>query len=162
MARAVKSLPAMKRILVALDYSPRAADVLARAAAIAATSGAELFLLHAVGLPPELPHDAFRASPNEIVEQLRSAAVRDLERTALTLDPKQVAHVLVRIGAPWAAICDAAKAHDVDLIVLGSHGYGALDHVLGTTAAKVVNHADRSVLVVRQPKTAGAATPPSK
>jgi nucleotide-binding universal stress UspA family protein len=39
--------------------------------------------------------------------------------------------------------------HDVDLIVIGSHGYGALDHVLGTTAAKVVNHADRSVLVVR-------------
>ncbi|HVU00723.1 MAG TPA: universal stress protein [Polyangiaceae bacterium] len=32
---------------------------------------------------------------------------------------------------------------------MGSHGYGTLDRVLGTTAAKVVNHAARSVLVVR-------------
>ena len=37
-----------------------------------------------------------------------------------------------------------------DLIVIGSHGYGAIDRVLGTTAAKVVNHADRTVLVVRE------------
>ena len=47
------------------------------------------------------------------------------------------------------AICSAAREHDVDLIVIGSHGYGILDRLLGTTAAKVVNHADRSVLVVR-------------
>ena len=35
------------------------------------------------------------------------------------------------------------------MIVIGSHGYDTLDKVLGTTAAKIVNHADRSVLVVR-------------
>ena len=37
------------------------------------------------------------------------------------------------------------------LIVIGSHGYGGIDHLLGTTAARVVNHADRPVLVVRGP-----------
>ena len=58
-------------------------------------------------------------------------------------------HVLVRTGSPWSAICAAAREHDADLIVLGAHGYDAVDHILGTTAAKVVNHADRSVLVVK-------------
>jgi nucleotide-binding universal stress UspA family protein len=150
----MKSEDRMKRILVALDHSPRAAIVLSRAASIARMAGAELYLLRAVGVPVELPADAFRWSPAEVVERLRADATRELERLAGTLEPEQVAHVLVRIGAPWPAICDAAREHQVDLIVIGSHGYDALDHVLGTTAAKVVNHADRSVLVVREPKSA--------
>ena len=36
-----------------------------------------------------------------------------------------------------------------DLVVIGSHGYGGLDRLLGTTAAKVANRAPCSVLVVR-------------
>jgi hypothetical protein len=43
----------------------------------------------------------------------------------------------------------AAKELDVDLIAIGSHGYPSIDRLLGTVAAKVVNHADRNVLVVR-------------
>ena len=57
--------------------------------------------------------------------------------------------VEVKIGTPWSAICDEAKKIKADLIVIGSHGYGTLDRILGTTAAKVVNHAECSVLVVR-------------
>ena len=37
------------------------------------------------------------------------------------------------------------------MIVLCSHGYGGIDRLIGTTASKVVNLADRSVLVVRDP-----------
>jgi nucleotide-binding universal stress UspA family protein len=44
------------------------------------------------------------------------------------------------------------------LILIGSHGYSGLDHLLGTTAARVVNHADRSVLVVRHPEMLAAET----
>ena len=139
----------MKKILVALDTSARAMEVLERGAAIAKATGAELFLLRAVGIPAELPGDAFRSSPTEVVEMLRTTAVRQLEGLTQTLDTALVVHVLVRIGAPWAAICESAKEHEVDLIVVGSHGYAALDHVLGTTAAKVVNHAKCSVLVAR-------------
>lgn len=139
----------MKKILAALDASPRATLVLQRAASLAATANAELYLFRAVGLPPELPHDSFRVTPDEVVETLRATAFRQLEALTAELDPKLVVHVVVRIGSPWSAICESAKAHDVDLIVVGSHGYDALDHVLGTTAAKVVNHARCSVFVVR-------------
>jgi nucleotide-binding universal stress UspA family protein len=62
------------------------------------------------------------------------------------------AGVRVSIGIPWPSIERAADEEDVDMIVVGSHGYHGLDRVLGTTAAKVVNHADRSVLVVRDPQ----------
>jgi nucleotide-binding universal stress UspA family protein len=55
----------------------------------------------------------------------------------------------VVVATPWQAVCFSAQAHEVDLIVIGSHGYGGLDRVLGTTAARVVNHALCSVLVVR-------------
>jgi len=62
----------------------------------------------------------------------------------------------VRTGVPWQAICEAAREQEAELIILGSHGYGGFDRLLGTTAAKVVNHADRSVMVVRQPDSAKA------
>ncbi len=38
----------------------------------------------------------------------------------------------------------------MDLIVLGSHGYGGIDRLLGTTAAHVANRAERNVLVVHE------------
>jgi nucleotide-binding universal stress UspA family protein len=55
----------------------------------------------------------------------------------------------VKVGIPWDAICQEAKRIHADLIIVGSHGYGTLDRILGTTAAKVVNHAECSVMVVR-------------
>jgi nucleotide-binding universal stress UspA family protein len=144
----------MKRILVALDRSPRAETVLARAAMIAKSTGAELYLFHAVSVPVEVPPEAFTTSPIELVEKWRMDAVRDLEKRRGAVDPAVVTHLLARAGSPWSGICASAKEHDVDLIVIGSHGYDMLDHLLGTTASKVVNHADRSVLVVREPKRA--------
>ena len=39
---------------------------------------------------------------------------------------------------------------NVDLIVVGNHRYHGVERVLGTVASRVVNHADRNVLVVRE------------
>jgi nucleotide-binding universal stress UspA family protein len=140
----------MKSILVCLDTSPRASLVLERALA-AGGPGAKVILFRAVGLPRDahVPPEALSMSPNELVELWRRSAERDLEALRGTVLAERGASVVVRIGSPWSAICAAARELDVDLIVLGSHGYEGLDHVLGTTAGKVVNHADRSVLVVR-------------
>jgi nucleotide-binding universal stress UspA family protein len=139
----------MNKILVALDRSPRADVVLERAATIASAMNAEVLLLRAVSLPTEIPVDAYSATHAELVERWRTDALHDLEARAAKLPSHLVVHVVPRIGSPWASICAAAREYAVDLIVIGSHGYDAVDHVLGTTAAKVVNHADRSVLVVK-------------
>ncbi len=140
----------MNTILVALDTSPRAAHVLASAIDLARRTGAKLTLFRSVGLPAELAHDdVFGVSPNTLIDKLLLAAKDGLARLAAEVPSELLAGTEVRVGTPWSAICEEAIARGVDLIVIGSHGYSGIDRLLGTTAAKVVNHADRSVLVVR-------------
>jgi nucleotide-binding universal stress UspA family protein len=141
----------MKRILVCLDTSPRVLRVLERTIEVARACGAKMILFRAVGLPHDahVPPEALSMSPNALVELWRRNAERDLEALRGTLPPDLIDSVVVHIGSPWSAICAAARELDVDLVAIGSHGYEGIDHVLGTTAAKVVNHADRSVLVIR-------------
>ena len=60
-----------------------------------------------------------------------------------------VERLQVEIGTAWRAVCDTAKEDAVDLVVIGSHSYGGIDRLLGTTAAKIVDHSPCSVYVVR-------------
>ncbi|HEY1697610.1 MAG TPA: universal stress protein [Polyangiaceae bacterium] len=140
----------MKRILVGLDGSERAPMVLAAAAAIAQAQGAKLVLLRAVGLPPDVPQDFWKSTDESLLDLLRHRAQTYLNEQARTVLESLVEKTAVVIGAPWQAVCDAARHDRADLVVVGSHGYGGLDRVLGTTAAKVVDHCPCSVLVVRR------------
>jgi nucleotide-binding universal stress UspA family protein len=139
----------MKRILVGLDSSPRAQHVLRAALELARKTDGKLRLLRAVGLPPELPSNVWAMPQTQLVETFLTTAKRDLEELAAEVPPDLLDGLTAQIGVPWDAICSYAREHECDLIVIGSHGYGLLDRLLGTTAARVVNHADRSVLVVR-------------
>jgi nucleotide-binding universal stress UspA family protein len=139
----------MKKILVGLDGSEHERVVLAAAEDLARRMGATLLLYRAVPLPIGLPPNAFGITPAAFGDLLIDDAKQHLQVLAAADD--LVAGRLVELGSPWRAICEAAKREKVDLIVIGSHGYHGLDRVLGTTAAKVVNHADRTVMVVREP-----------
>lgn len=139
----------MKKILVGLDASSRANAVLGEAVKLAQLTGARLVLLRAVGVPVELPVEAYRLSPASLAEVLQQEAERGLQELSQGVDRALVDSVRVGVGTPWQVICDAARELDVDLILIGSHGFGVLDRVIGTTAARVVNHSDRSVMVVR-------------
>jgi nucleotide-binding universal stress UspA family protein len=139
----------MKRILVALDGSPRAKNVVTTAAMLATKLGGELHLFRSVGIPAGVPSDAWRTSETSLLELLRDEASKYLAAESAALPAAINGGYSVDVGVAWDAICATAQRVRADLIVIGSHGYGALDRVLGTTAAKVVNHADRSVLVVR-------------
>jgi len=139
----------MKRILVCVDASQRAPHVLATAVDLARRLDAKIRLFRAVGLPPEIPANIYSISPNKVPDLLLDKAKQDLTELSRDVPPELLDGLFTQIGSPWDAICTAAHTHDADLIVLGSHGYGALDRILGTTAAKVANHADRSVLIVR-------------
>ncbi len=138
----------METFLVCLDSSPRAVHVLAVAHKLASLAGAKMILYRSVGIPPELPSEVLN-SDRSVTEILIASATADLKDRADVLPAGAVRDCIVHIATPWDGICRAAKETNADLIVVGSHGYGALDRILGTTAAKVVNHADRSVLVVR-------------
>ena len=141
----------MKRILVALDASPRAPAVLAAAAHLAELTNTTLVLYRAIGIPPEIPPELFRVTDRSLEDILMGNALGDLERLAKDIPKAHIEKITATFATPWDGICRAAKEYRADLIAIGSHGYGGLDRVLGTTAAKVVNHADRNVLVIRMP-----------
>ena len=138
----------MKRVLVCLDGSPAQTAVLDAAATLAEALGAKLILFHAVAIPVQLPQQALAVPPTDVGGLLSDMARTQLEELA---QPRAelVERIQVELGTAWRAVCETAKADGVDLVVIGSHGYGGIDRVLGTTAAKVVNHSDRNVLIVR-------------
>lgn len=139
----------MKRILVALDASPRTAAVRDAACQLAANIGASLVLFRSLGLPTHIDEQAVTHPTESLPDSMKHEAEADLARHQAACPPGMVERTVVQFGVAWEAICSAAKAFDVDLIVVGAHGYGGIDRLLGTTAGKVVNHTDRSVLVVR-------------
>lgn len=139
----------MKKILVGVDGSPRAPLVLQYAADLAAQVNGKLTVVRVVTLPVELPPEAMTLSPNRLPDLLLDAARKDLHRLVAQIPPERLERSEVHLGTPWQVLCDIARNEASDLIVIGTHGYTALDRLIGTTAARVVNHAPCSVLVVR-------------
>jgi len=139
----------MKRILVAIDASDRAPLVLASAARLAELVGAKLVIYRAVGIPPDFPRTVIELTDARLEEVLLANAYEDMKRLSKDIPAERIEKHVAVFATPWDGICRAAREYAADLVVIGSHGYGGLDRVLGTTAAKVVNHLDRNVLVVR-------------
>lgn len=147
----------MKKILVALDSSPVSVPVLDEAVKLAKYTGGQLILYRAVTLPAELPREFLLHPEEELSNMLKVRAELGLKDLAALVPKELIAAIRTEFGTPWQAICDEAKRENVDVIVLGAHGYKLIDRLLGTTAARVVNHADRTVMVVR-PRDAAAPT----
>jgi universal stress protein F len=90
----------------------------------------------AAGLPKGIQEISFKTSQTELTS-IAEAANAETE-------------VEVRVGHPYHTILEVAKEKGADLIVIDSHIPGLQDYLLGSTAAKVVRHANCSVLVVRR------------
>jgi len=142
--------PAIRSILVALDESDRAPLVFATAAMMARCLGAQLFPIRVLVVPPDIP-PAAHTHPDGLEEQLPREARSALQKLMRTESAVRFGPPIVVFGDPWRVIVENAANFDVDLIVIGSRRHhGRLDRVLGTVAAKVVNHADRNVFVVHE------------
>jgi nucleotide-binding universal stress UspA family protein len=65
--------------------------------------------------------------------------------------PELLEKTLVRHGVAFDEITKAARELCVDMIVISTHGYTGLKHVvMGSTAERVVRYAGCPVLVVRE------------
>jgi nucleotide-binding universal stress UspA family protein len=142
----------IRKILVALDGSERAPFVLRAALELAETAHAKLVLFRAVGLPIDLSPGLFMIAPDDAQSLLEKEAKQALAHLAKPVPLELLDGIHVAVGQPWDAICAAARREGADLVVIGAHGYHFIDRILGTTAARVVNHSDRPVLVVRPPE----------
>lgn len=154
------------RILVALDASPRAPHVLAASAEIASRFGATLTLFRALSIPPDFPPAAHVVPGDALPAFLTKEAEDSLQALVTTLPAGVIVDTpIVRVGQSWRTILLVAAELNVDLIVVGSHGYYGLDRILGTTAGKVANLAHRNVLVVHaraEPPVSSGALPSSE
>jgi nucleotide-binding universal stress UspA family protein len=141
---------ALKNILVATDFGEASAVALAYGRTLARTYNARLHLVHAVEnvLMRYSPEVAF--SVPEMQKDLETAAWRDL-RALITEDDRDLAIVPVvetAISVPNALV-EYAKANAIDLIVIGTHGRGAMTQLLmGSVAERVVRTAPCPVLAV--------------
>jgi len=89
--------------------------------------------------------------PEGYEEKLRQQAAKQLKAFVAEQVPDAIAtRRIVAEGKIYREILKAAKTIDADLIVMGSHHPELKDYLLGPNAARVVRHADCSVMVVRE------------
>ncbi len=87
--------------------------------------------------------------PEALREEHRERAERVLEDVAARLEAVDTESVL-RVGKPHQIILDYTAHHDIDIIVMGTHGRTGLDrYLLGSVTEKVVRMSDVPVVTVR-------------
>ena len=135
----------LRTIVVGIDGSENAHRALDWAIALAQPSDARVVAVHALGLLDRLEHEHVPTASHrdEILTEFRSTWCAALD--AATCADERV----VIDGTPADVILAAAAEHDADVIVVGERGVGAGPaRDLGSTSRRVLEGADRPVLVV--------------
>jgi universal stress protein A len=143
----------VKRILVPVDFSECSVFALRYAANLAQQVEASIILAHVASsliAPPEMEYVQLD------LRKFRGEVEKHASAKLVALAQKEIpatvhASPIVRHGAAWEEITTLAKERQVDLIIIGSHGYTGFKHmIMGSTAEKVVRYAGCPVLVVRE------------
>jgi nucleotide-binding universal stress UspA family protein len=143
---------AFKKILVPTDFSDTSSLALKYGRDLAEAYNASLHVLHVVQDPYSLPWAAegLPASLGEILQEWE----RDAWQRMRALVPDAADHdikLATRIGSPYPEILRYAEEEQIDLVVMGTHGRGAVGHMLmGSVAEKMVRKSPCPVLTVRE------------
>jgi len=155
-----------RKILVTLDGSPFASQVVPYAESFARSVGADLLLLRVV--PERTPMGSTVALAEAVrytTQPLRAdegmanqEQMHDIQNAEKSLQPvvdrltRNGVHArsVVGVGKPAQQIVDMAEEEDVDVIVMCTHGRAGLTHlVYGSVAEDVLHHAPCPVLLIR-------------
>ena len=137
-----------ENILVPTDGSEGSKRAVEQATELAANFDAALHVLYVVDTRA-LPMDV---DTGEILTELEAAGKRAIDEVVETADTAGVGttEAVVGRGTPHRAILDYSDQHDVDLVVMGTHGRTGLNrYLLGSVTEKVVRSSDVPVLTVR-------------
>jgi nucleotide-binding universal stress UspA family protein len=159
----------MKRILVPIDFSGAAPRVIALARELAKALDAEIHLVHVkeltaatapgtlgyglVGMPELAPMSGV---PTTVFDPMQEAMPEDEgQKSKLAQWQKEIAQDAIKVslheptGAVAEEILNQADVLNADLIVMGTHGHGAMYNLLVGSATKgVLKHSTRPVLLV--------------
>jgi nucleotide-binding universal stress UspA family protein len=144
-------------ILVAIDGTQESLNALQWVLNNLFRSQDRIILIHAQRNPNSLlasgspgfmvPVDVLKIFENDIKKSTEKILARATEICkAKNLTPETEVHT----GDAREVICNAAKKYNPDMLVLGSHGYGALKRVvLGSVSDYCVHHVQCPVVVVK-------------
>jgi len=150
----------INRVLVPLDGSPIAEQVLPHAEAVARILGSELFLFHvfepmrkyAGGVAGGV---VYRALPDEVVttenDRRKQVGLSYLNEISKKLKAREISVTLEVVpGSPADQILDYAEAHGMDLIAMSTHGRSGVGRwVFGSVTDKVLHAGDTAIFVIR-------------
>lgn len=144
----------MKRILVPTDFSKHAEYALKVAAQFAKKYNAEIYLVHMLELPHqgndavshghEIPEIMFfkNAMTAKMDELMEKDYLEDLD-----------VYQIIKLEHAFEGIMKVINSHEIDLIIMGSHGAsGVKEMFVGSNAEKVVRNASVPVLVIKEEK----------
>lgn len=143
-------IPAMKKIMVALDGSIISESSLPYARFLAKAFNSQLILLSVPAVPEAKEYGAV----SDVIEDIRAKAENRmqefLDAVAVPLRKDGInVQTLVRGTNPADTICKVSQDDKVDLIIMTSRGRGALDLIfLGSVADQVVLGTESSVFMV--------------
>ena len=109
------------------------------------SEGGKVTLVHVIDEIPgyvaaAIPQSQISARRRDVEEQLAAIAGEYSDMSVTTV---------IRQGQPSASILGCAQEANADLIMIASHKPGLSDYFIGSTAARIVRHAQVSVLVTR-------------
>jgi len=136
-----------RKILVGYDGSDAGKKAFETALELAATHGAELYVL-TVSRPPEIGNDVETEAVIENSQRYHQELLAELKPAVEAKGVK--AHFEVAVGHPAEQIIYDADRHEVDLVVVGDRGRSKFSRwLLGSVSKQVVQYAGRPVMVVR-------------
>jgi universal stress protein A len=154
--QALKEVSVMtpRKILFCADFSENSQPAYRSAVDYTKAFGAQLIIAHVIdssGFPVFV--DWVGDELSQILKQTSESANARLKKMAEEChgDLKEVKTVC-RLGLAANQIVDLATEENVDLIVVGTHGYTGVKHlVMGSIARSIIKMAHRPVLIVQAP-----------
>lgn len=137
-----------RHILIAVDSSPEAQQVLAKGLALAKPSGAKISVLHAMELPVAMVGEMALVDTYFNVEEytklIRESLSQQVQQAGLSLEALHI-----EAGLPASKVVAYAEQQGADLIVTGSHGKRGFSLLLGSVASGILHKAKCDVLLHR-------------
>ncbi len=139
-------------ILYATDFSRHADRALEYATSLARLYQSKLYMVHVIRNPADKIYGTLHGDYHGLIAGARAKAAELMSRYDESV--KDLNHeALLKEGDPVYEILRVVDEKQADLVVMGSHGEGPLEHLLvGSTCDKVVRSAPCPVLVVRLPR----------
>ncbi len=140
----------IKQILVPTDFSENAQHAVSYAVGLAKQCSAKLHLLHTPVIPTYLLMDLSYSPGPEAVTRILNDAQEAIDQQAKVVASAGVEHfTAIREGTVHEVIRDYAKEHDVDLVVVGTHGRSGVAKLMyGSVTERVLKTVHTPIIVV--------------